>query len=197
MSIRQCELLTFAPETQALLEVHIPRELAFIAHEYLAPSILYDDIEWARVGHGEGCEKIKDTDVAMSGACHGNHILLVKLMIARGFCDPYRWDDRLCGACNDGNVELAKLMIDQGATYVDVGLYHACRKGHIEVAKLMIAEGATQLSWGLEGAYMGNHSDIMSWIIGCGAIRCPACCQSMDAHHARIAEQKGCLAEPN
>jgi hypothetical protein len=162
----------FPSATQAILESHIPRSLASLSHEYILP-IKRSDFSIAFMGHGELCMSTSNVNSSLNGACRGNHLEIVKLMIARGADD---WNSGLYNACHNGHREIVDLMIACGANDWNWGLASACRGGHREIVDLMIAHGANNWNMGLMGACKGEHCELIKFMIDRGADECYSYC---------------------
>ena len=152
-------------KTQAILELHLPRPLAAIAHDYLRPLVMRrgdDDFQAAHVGHGEMCRQIRDWNMGLRGACEGGHVDLIKMMISHG---ANEWQGGLLHACMGGHAESIQLLIDRGTKEWNYGLFGACEGNKIEPAKLMLSRGATNADLCVDLCMITINIDLMMLLI--------------------------------
>lgn len=105
---------------------------------------------------------------ALSGACEGNHLHMIKLISE--LCDDMIYCDyALFGACNGGHLELAKTIVNSPeslfkdfikATNWNMALICACAAGHSELAEFAIENGATDMNSALYNACKNNRPSV-------------------------------------
>lgn len=86
-------------------------------------------------GINNGIDKISNLNQGLVGACRGNKMDIVELMILKGCTD---WHAGLVGACDGGYLDVVKFMISKGgkgATDLKDGFVAACAKNHSKVAE--------------------------------------------------------------
>jgi ankyrin repeat protein len=84
---------------------------------------------------------IEDLDEGLFLACEYGHINIIGFLIEKGI-DIEGINYSLAGACKGNNLEIVELMIKYGANNFDYGLLTACEENNVTMAKLMIIKGA-------------------------------------------------------
>ncbi len=111
--------------------------------------------------------EIDDLNWGLSGACLGNHMNIVELLIFKGAYE-YNWGFR--NSCYGGHLEMTKFLIHKGASE-----YNSCLRGHINIVKLLISYNDNNsiypllINGGLSNACLRGHSDIINLLITNGA----------------------------
>lgn len=110
----------------------------------------------------------------LCGACYGNKIEIIELMITKGATD---WNGGLNSACSGGHIEIVKLMVEKGANDWDGGadsldecLQTACSEGDLELAKLLIERGAVDFENGLLYACAQRHTSLVKLMLNYGPV---------------------------
>ncbi len=141
---------TFTPmaRTQALLETHLPRDLALITHNYIMPTTSFDQHVYGRevgqLGHWELAILSNDWLRVAVGACYGGNALLAVFAIDHGLNMP---NTILEAACYAGHPGLINLAIESGANIWNRGLSGECCGKRLEIVDMMITRGAYACSY--------------------------------------------------
>ncbi len=113
-----------------------------------------------------------DWNQGLFGACEGDYLDIINLMIEKG-ADDLNWG--FSNACRGGHLNLVNLMIEKGANAWDWGLKCACKGGNLDIVNLMIEKGAYGWNLGLESACEEGYLNIVKLMIEKGADECLYC----------------------
>lgn len=89
-----------------------------------------------------------DWELALSNACQGGHMDIVKLVISQTCCARQTlnyWNSGFKSACYGGHMNIVKFILTKGANDWNGGLIMASGGGHMEIVQFMISNGAC--SW--------------------------------------------------
>lgn len=136
----------------------------------------------------------------LTGACVGNHMKLIKIMLGKGMrfsrhkykyiigIDQYlyikppnsqncenrasdNWNRGLELACVLNNRELSEFVISNGANDWGAGLLSACHGGNPELAQLMMDKGATNISQAMYRACLSGKLNCVKLVVKQGGMR--------------------------
>ena len=91
-------------------------------------------------------------------------------------------DNALSGACFGQHLSLINLLIEKGATNFNSGLDNACIVKNFYIINLMIEKGANDLNWALKYACAYKNYDVINFLIEKGATYCPNCLIRVSHH---------------
>jgi hypothetical protein len=162
--------MTLPPLTQSALELHLPRDIAILTHQYIIPQ--KDCLSIVAMGHGELWLEYVDPKYYFWYACVGRHIELMRSFLPATYDDL---NDCLDKACFNGDYDIAVFLIDHGANTFDSGLVSACFGEHRELIDLMISHGANNWNQGLYYACWRKNRNLIDEMISRGATYCDYC----------------------
>lgn len=99
---------------------------------------------------------------ALYGACWGNNIEIVELLIKKGATD---FAGAFHDACKGGNLEIAKLLIKHRSSFRkstwNYGLKYACEYGNVDIVKLILKEDVDEIFRGFQLACYNGHLEVV------------------------------------